>query len=100
MLFYIGPQLTFFHRPPWKRKGFSTKGLKTTGSAVFPQDFSPLSTPSVEKRSQAGIDIRGNVPDVILQGGIAVFQRDLHFADTVKNGGVVPAKFLADIRQA
>ena len=32
--------------------------------------------------------------------GIAVFQGDFHLADGIKDGGVVPGEFLADVGQA
>ena len=48
---------------------------------------------------QTGIDVRGDVPDVILHGGVPVFQRDFDLPDGVQYGGVIPGKFLADVRQ-
>ena len=48
---------------------------------------------------QAAIDIGGDIPQVILQGGILILQRQLYLADVIKHGGVVLAEFLADVRQ-
>ena len=50
--------------------------------------------------SKAGVDVGSNVPDIVLYVGIAVFQSDFDLADGVQYGGVVPAEFLADVRQA
>ena len=47
---------------------------------------------------QAGIDIGGDVPDVVLQGGVAALECLFHFVDGVKYGGVILAQLLADIR--
>ena len=49
---------------------------------------------------QAGIDIGGNVPEIILQCGIIAFQRNLNLTNRVKNGGMISGEFLTDIREA
>ena len=49
---------------------------------------------------QTGIDIGGDVPDVILDGFVLGFQGGFHPADGVEDGGVVPVEFLADVGQA
>ena len=49
---------------------------------------------------QAGIDVRRDIPDVVLQRGIAAFQGGLYLADVIQHGGVILTEFLADIRQA
>ena len=51
------------------------------------------------RRLETGIDVRGDVPDVILQGGVAVFQGRFHFADVIKDSGVILGKFLTDVGQ-
>ena len=66
---------------------------------AFPQKFFPHSTSLVEKL-QTGIDVRCNVPDVVLQGGIADLQSLLNFLDGVENGGVILAKLCANGGQA
>ena len=48
---------------------------------------------------QAGIDVRGDVPDIVLHGGVSVFQRDFDFPDGVQYRRVIPGEFLADVRQ-
>ena len=66
----------------------------------FPQLLFHIPQPAVEKsKLQTAIDIGGDIPQVILQGGILIFQRDLHLADVIKHRGVILAEFLADIRQ-
>ena len=65
---------------------------------VFPQ----LTTP-VEKFFdilEAGIDVGGNVPDVVLEGGVAFLQLHFHLADGIEDGGVILAEFLADVGKA
>ena len=49
----------------------------------YPQKFFPHSTSCVEKFLQAGIDIGGNIPNVVLNGGIAGFQLSFHIFDGV-----------------
>ena len=46
---------------------------------------------------KAGVNVCGNVADVVLGIGIAVFQGNLHLADGIENGGMVPGEFLADV---
>ncbi len=48
---------------------------------------------------QAGIDIRADVPDVVLGDGIALFHQHFHLADVIQYGGVVFVELLADVRQ-
>ena len=49
---------------------------------------------------QAGIDIGGNISDIVLQVGIFLLQRHFHFLDGVEDGGVILAELLADVGQA
>ena len=61
---------------------------------------SSLHTPNSSLKSQAGVDICGNIPDVVLHVAVSVFQSDFYLADGVQYGRMVPAEFLADVRQA
>ena len=47
--------------------------------------------------SKTGIDICGNVPNVVLQIGIPGGQSLLYLLDGIKNGGVVFIQLLADV---
>ena len=67
----------------------------------FGHDFhSAFILPHFAFQLQAGVDIGGNVPDVVLHVGVLIFQSHLHLADGVEHRGVIPGKFLADVRQA
>ena len=50
------------------------------------------------KLLQAGIDIGGDVPNVILQALIAASQRRFYFANRVNDGRVILVHFLTDFR--
>ena len=54
---------------------------------------------AVDKMSKAGVNIGCDVPDVVLQIGIAVLQGHLYLADGIQGGGVIPVELLADVRQ-
>ena len=54
----------------------------------------------MDKKSKTGINIGGDIPDIILHIGIAGLQACLHFADAVQNSRMVTVEFLADIGQA
>ena len=49
---------------------------------------------------KAGVNIGGDVPDIVLHITVAVFQSDFDFSDGVQYRGMIPGKFLADVRQA
>ena len=49
--------------------------------------------------SKAGVNIGRDVPDVVLQIGIILLQGHLHLSDGIQRSGVIPVKFLADVRQ-
>ena len=66
---------------------------------ICQQNFFPLSTAIVENFLKTGIDIGGDIPDIILEVGILTLQRHFHFPDGIENGGMVSAKFLTDVRQ-
>ena len=51
----------------------------------------------INSRLKARIDVGCNIPDVVLHIFIPVLQGNFHFADVVKNGGVVLGEFLADV---
>lgn len=78
---------------------FSTGPVKTqTGCNLSTIMFSTFHRACGENL-QAGIDVRGDVPDIVLHGGVSVFQRDFDFPDGVQYRRVIPGKFLADVRQ-
>ena len=53
----------------------------------------------MEKRFlQAGIDIRCNIPNVILQSCVTGLQRFFHLIDGIKHSGVVLTQLFTDIR--
>ena len=72
-------------------------------TCVFTQFVFQHSTDPVEKiRTEilkAGIDIGGDIPDIILQDVIALLQLHFHLTDGVKDGGMVSAELLADVGQ-
>ena len=50
-------------------------------------------------KSKTGVDICGNITDVVLQTGIITLQRNFYFTNSVKDRGVVSTKFFTDIRK-
>ena len=48
-------------------------------------------------KSKTRVNICRNIPNVVLQLLITVFQRHFHLADAIKDGGVVTVELLADI---
>ena len=68
----------------------------------FSQIVFPHSTTLVEKFFgilKARIDIRCNIPNVVLEGGITLLQLHFHLTDSVEDGGVILAEFLANVGQ-
>ena len=49
---------------------------------------------------QKAIDIGCNVPNIVLQGGVALFQLLLDLLYGVQDGGMILGKFHTDVRQA
>ena len=62
----------------------------------LPRRFAPRN----DIRLQAGIDIGCNVPNVVLQGNIALVQYFFYLINGVHDSGVVLTKLLANVRQA
>ena len=64
---------------------FSTAFVEKEKTKIFPQIFYPHSTGLVEK-SETGVDIGGNIPNVILQGGVLTLERQFNFTNGVNDG--------------
>ena len=55
---------------------------------------------SCGKISEAGVNICGNIPNVVLKRCVVGFQSGFNFINGVQDRGMIAAKFLADIRCA
>ena len=82
-----------------KKNNFCTGNFGKKKRGIYKQLIFPHSTASVDKL-QTGINIGGDVPDVVFQVFVTAFEHTLHFVDGVEDGGVVFVKDLADIRGA
>ena len=88
----------FPHKAGKFSKAFQQKGKKIYFSFSFHKILSTFHK-TVGKSLQAGIDIRGDVPQIILHGGIALFQLVLDSCDGSQDRGMVTtAEFLTDFR--
>ena len=81
----------------WKKNNFSTGFVEKIKDSIFPQKILPHST-GFCGILQTGVDVCGNVTNVILQIGIAFFNGVLHFIDRVKDGGMILIDFLTNFR--
>jgi len=52
------------------------------------------------KKSETGVDISGNVPDIVLHVGIGTFQRCGDLIHGIDDSGMIPGKLLADVGEA
>ena len=82
-----------------KRKTFP-QGLLLYFEGCLMHSFS-FSIPQklVEKPLKTGVDICGNIPDVVLQIGIITLKCNFYFADSVEDGGMIFTKFFTNVRQ-
>ena len=100
MYFYLEPQEFFIHSAVLKERNFSTGCVEENRRDSFSTEMFYTIHRYCAKKSKTGIDVCGNVADTVLHGHIACLQSSFHFADRMKNGGVILGKFVADIRKA
>ena len=94
--------------PYWHKAFLSTgecRKLRTFTQAVWKKFLSAFFhrisfhiPQALWRKLQTGVDICGDVANIVLQVGIAALKCHFHFADGVEDGGVILAKFLADVR--
>ena len=79
------------------KTNFSTAAWNGNFSDRFPQKNYPHSTAPVEMVLKAGIDVCGDVPDMVFHAGVAGGEGLLHLLDGVEHSGVVFVQLLADV---
>jgi len=99
VFFCLENQYLFIHRESVEKGNFYTEAVKIKNNKNYPQIIFPHSTGIVENFLQTGVNICGNITNMILQVFVSVFQCGFHFFDGVQNGGVILAEFFTDIRR-
>ena len=80
-----------------EKESFPQKKKLIVEGKFIPKKFFHIPQPPVDKL-QAGIDVGGDVPNVVLQFGVATLYGAFHLTNGVDNGGVVLVQLLADVR--